>query len=111
MTCSAGPGRSPTSWPGTHRTASPPSVRWPEGAAVFADESRSGMPSEEAVFGIGIGMALPVIRDHGSTALRRRFIGPGLRGDDVWCQLYSEPNAGSDLASLATRAVRDGDEW
>lgn len=79
--------------------------------AVFAEESRGRVPSVEAVFGIGIGMALPVIRDHASEAMRERFLRPGLRGDEIWCQLYSEPNAGSDLASLATRAERDGDEW
>lgn len=79
--------------------------------SVYAEESQGRVPSIEAVFGIGIGMALPVIRDHASDLLRSRFLGPGLRGEEVWCQLYSEPNAGSDLASLATRAERDGDEW
>lgn len=79
--------------------------------AVYAEESGGRIPAVESVFGIGIGMALPVIRDHGSTVLHQRFLQPGLRGDEVWCQLYSEPNAGSDLASLATRAVLDGDEW
>lgn len=80
-------------------------------AQVYAEEARGRIPPEESVFGIGVGMALPVVRDHGSDELRQRFLRPGLRGDEVWCQLYSEPNAGSDLASLATRAERDGDEW
>ncbi len=62
-------------------------------------------------FGIGLDMCLPTIRDHGSADLRQRFLSPGLRGDEHWCQLYSEPGAGSDLAGLTTRAVRDGDEW
>ena len=83
----------------------------PAEQAIYADESSGRVPAVESVFGIGIGMALPVIRDHGSAALHERFLRPGLRGDEVWCQLYSEPNAGSDLASLATRAVLDGDEW
>ncbi|MEQ1702314.1 MAG: acyl-CoA dehydrogenase family protein, partial [Ilumatobacteraceae bacterium] len=83
----------------------------PELAASYAEESRGRVPAVEAVFGIGIGMALPVVRDHGTAAMRQRLLRPGLRGDEIWCQLYSEPNAGSDLASLATRAVRDGDEW
>jgi alkylation response protein AidB-like acyl-CoA dehydrogenase len=83
----------------------------PAAHAVWAEESHGRVPAVDSVFGIGIGMALPVIRDHGSAELRARFIRPGLRGDEVWCQLYSEPNAGSDLASLATRAVLDGDEW
>ncbi len=79
--------------------------------AIYAQESRGRVPAVDSVFGIGVGMALPVVRDHGTPALHQRFLRPGLRGEEIWCQLYSEPNAGSDLASLATRAVLDGDEW
>jgi alkylation response protein AidB-like acyl-CoA dehydrogenase len=49
--------------------------------------------------------------DFGSEALKQRYIRPLLRGEEVWCQLFSEPGAGSDVASLQTRAVRDGDGW
>ncbi len=83
----------------------------PEYLAVFADESAGRVPSEDSNFGIGVGMALPVVRDHCTDAVKQRFLPRGLRGDDIWCQLYSEPGAGSDLASLSTKAVRDGDEW
>ena len=62
-------------------------------------------------FGVGIGFCLPTIRDHGSEEIRKRFLKPGLRGEEMWCQLYSEPGAGSDLAGLTTRAELDGDEW
>ena len=53
----------------------------------------------------------PPLMRHGSPAQQQRYLGPLLRGDEVWCQLFSEPGAGSDLAALGTRAVRDGDEW
>ncbi|MDA2988638.1 MAG: acyl-CoA dehydrogenase family protein [Actinomycetota bacterium] len=79
--------------------------------AIWFEESNGRIPSEEELFGIGVGMALPVIRDYGSDILKSRFLRPGLAGDEIWCQLYSEPGAGSDLASLATKAIRDGDEW
>jgi alkylation response protein AidB-like acyl-CoA dehydrogenase len=78
---------------------------------VFQEESQGHIPREDTVFGIGVGMALPTVRDHASDELKQRFIRPGLRGEEIWCQMYSEPGAGSDLAALSTRAELDGDEW
>lgn len=83
----------------------------PEHLAVWKEETRGRVPREDSVFGIGVGMALPTVRDYGTDELKARFIRPGLRGEEIWCQMYSEPGSGSDLASLATRAVLDGDEW
>jgi alkylation response protein AidB-like acyl-CoA dehydrogenase len=60
---------------------------------------------------IGIAMVAPTIMVHGTDEQKQRFLLPTLRADLRWCQLYSEPGAGSDLAGLSTRAIRDGDEW
>jgi len=61
--------------------------------------------------GQGISMLVPVLLELGTEAQKQQFIGPTIRGELVWCQGYSEPGAGSDLASLRTRAVLDGDDW
>jgi alkylation response protein AidB-like acyl-CoA dehydrogenase len=60
---------------------------------------------------IGYGMGAPTVLAHGSEDQKQRYLRPLFTAEEVWCQLFSEPGAGSDVASLATRAVRDGDEW
>ncbi|MBW3650580.1 MAG: acyl-CoA dehydrogenase family protein, partial [Actinobacteria bacterium] len=73
-------------------------------------EARFDTPSQ-VPFGIGLGMVAPTILAHGTEAAKQRYLPAMYRGDVVACQLFSEPAAGSDLASLQTKAVRDGDEW
>ncbi|WP_019875174.1 acyl-CoA dehydrogenase [Sporichthya polymorpha] len=67
-----------------------------------------GMHTFEDVCGIGIGMCVPVLLTLGTEEQKQAYIGPLLRGEQIWCQLFSEPGAGSDVASLRTKAVRDG---
>ena len=61
--------------------------------------------------GQGIAYLVPALLEMGSEEQKQRFIPPTLSGEIIWCEGYSEPNAGSDLASLTTSAVLDGDEW
>jgi acyl-CoA dehydrogenase len=73
------------------------------------EESRYKAPPN--VFGIGIGMAGPTVLAHGSDEQKRRWIPKLVNGEEIWCQLFSEPGAGSDLAGLRSTAVRDGGDW
>jgi alkylation response protein AidB-like acyl-CoA dehydrogenase len=73
------------------------------------EETRYLVP--RGYFEIGLGMCMPTLFTYGTEEQKRRYAPPALRGEEVWCQLFSEPGAGSDLAGLGTRAVKDGSDW
>jgi acyl-CoA dehydrogenase len=73
------------------------------------EQGRFKLPAN--IFSIGIGMCGPTLLAHGTPEQKERWIPRLLSGEDVWCQLFSEPSAGSDLAGLRSTAVKDGDEW
>ncbi|MBY0305527.1 MAG: acyl-CoA dehydrogenase family protein [Sphingomonas sp.] len=75
------------------------------------EEARYDNCGVPEIFGVGLGMCLPTILHNGTDAQRDRYLGPGISGDEIWCQLFSEPSGGSDVAGARTSAVRDGDDW
>ncbi len=114
-------------WLGSHRAPGPRELaeagyvapHWPAPWGLGADPvsqlvideelRRAGVrrPSNQ----IGIGWAGPTLIHAGTEVQKERYLLPLLAAEEIWCQLFSEPGAGSDLAGLTTRAVRDGDEW
>lgn len=82
----------------------------PEEQIIFNQEV-AGHKTPPDLFTIGLNFIAPTLRAHGTPEQHLKFLQPLLRGDTIWCQMFSEPDAGSDSAGLATRALRDGDEW
>jgi alkylation response protein AidB-like acyl-CoA dehydrogenase len=97
-------------------------VHFPEGNGGLGRSPRLQRTINEVLVGagapiaafrnvIGHGMGAPTIASHGTAAQKERYLRPLFTGEEIWCQLFSEPGAGSDVAGLATKAVRDGEEW
>jgi alkylation response protein AidB-like acyl-CoA dehydrogenase len=78
---------------------------------VIYGQEESNYAVTGSVFAIGLGMCIPTVMYWGTDEHKERFVKPAVRGDEIWCQLFSEPAGGSDVAGLRTRAERDGDEW
>jgi alkylation response protein AidB-like acyl-CoA dehydrogenase len=78
---------------------------------VIYDQEEAQFAVPRGVFEIGLGMCIPTLCTWGTQQQRDRYARRALRGEEIWCQLFSEPGAGSDLAGLRTRAEREGDTW
>jgi alkylation response protein AidB-like acyl-CoA dehydrogenase len=78
---------------------------------IFGQEEAKVGAAGGGYFTIGLGMCVPTVMTFADDATKQRFVGPALRGEEIWCQLFSEPGGGSDVAAASTRAVRDGDDW
>jgi len=107
-------------WQATKAKAGFAGITWPRRWG-----GRGGTPMQQVIYGqeetkfevprgvfeIGLGMCIPTLMAYAAKETAERYVGPALRGEEIWCQLFSEPAAGSDVAGLRTRAVRDGDDW
>lgn len=72
---------------------------------------KAQFPLTDVEYIISHGMCLPVLNDFGTEEQKKQFLPKNISGEHMWCQMFSEPNAGSDVASLRTSAIADGDEW
>lgn len=95
-------------------------ISWPQayGGAGLSELHQAVFGEEEAkfnfgtsYFGISLGQPIPILLKYAPEDIRQRFAHPALKGEEIWCQLFSEPAAGSDLAGVRLKAVRDGDHW
>ncbi|HQZ04063.1 MAG TPA: acyl-CoA dehydrogenase family protein, partial [Thauera sp.] len=107
-------------WQAKKAAAGYAAIAWPKEAG-----GRGGTPMQQVIyqqeeaaylvpgmiFEISIGMGLPTVMMWAAPELKARFLRPGLAGEEIWCQLFSEPAAGSDTGGVRTRAERDGDDW
>ncbi len=78
---------------------------------VIYNQEEAKYDTPKHVYDIGLGMCIPTLMAYAAPETSARYVGPALRGEEIWCQLFSEPSAGSDVAGVRMRAVRDGDDW
>jgi alkylation response protein AidB-like acyl-CoA dehydrogenase len=78
---------------------------------VIWNQEEAKFDAPTGPFTIGLGMCVPTVIAFGSDEHKKRYVEKALRGEEIWCQLFSEPAAGSDVAGVKTRAIKDGDEW
>ena len=108
-------------WQAKKAAAGYAQIRWPKEwgggggttmqSVIFSqEESRMGV-NLGGPFAIGLGMCIPTVMATADDETKKRFVGPAVRGEEIWCQLFSEPAGGSDVAAIRTRAVKDGDDW
>jgi acyl-CoA dehydrogenase len=107
-------------WQAKRAAAAFAKITWPKEVG-----GRAGTPIQQVIynqeegkfdvpggyFDIGLGMCIPTLMTYGKPDDIKRYVGPALKGEEIWCQLFSEPSAGSDVAGLRTKAEKDGDEW
>lgn len=95
-------------------------ITWPESMGgrggspmqqVIWNQEESKFDAPTGPFAIGLGMCVPTVIAFGSDEHKKRYVQKALFGEEIWCQLFSEPAAGSDVAGLKTKAVKDGDDW
>jgi alkylation response protein AidB-like acyl-CoA dehydrogenase len=108
-------------WQAKKAAAGYAQIRWPKEwgggggttiqSVIFGQEESKLGVSLGGPFAIGLGMCLPTVMATADDETKARFVGPAVRGEKIWCQLFSEPSGGSDVAAIRTRAVKEGDEW
>lgn len=107
-------------WQAKKAAAGYAAITWPKEAGghggtamqqVIYQQEEAAFLVPGMIFEISIGMGLPTVMTWAAPGLKARFLRPGLAGEEIWCQLFSEPGAGSDTGGVRTRAVRDGDDW
>jgi len=108
-------------WQKTKAKAGYARITWPKGmggiggtpmqSIIFSQEESKYDVANGGPFAIGLGMCIPTLMAYGTEEAKKRFVWPAVQGDEIWCQLFSEPAGGSDVANLRTRAEKNGDTW